>query len=180
MPATRQARAHAPAALRAQKQGNNANPARLSCTPLRPLHPQRQNYTPQTGPVTLTAVETTGPAGTTQVLRDSDARPCGPCTYIARTKHHGPAQRHSLQWRQPARRVTSTGTVNQRPAQRHPCGGATGPADYACLSQLSPFVSPFVSTASIIQPRTIFKHPGRNNGVHELFTIFGSLKGKLS
>jgi hypothetical protein len=65
-PATRQAGRMPPAAMRAQKQGSNPNHARLRCTPLRPLYPQRQNYTPRAGPATLTAVEKTGQAGNTR------------------------------------------------------------------------------------------------------------------
>jgi hypothetical protein len=55
---------------------------------------------------------------TTQILHDSDARPCGPCAHSARTTHHGPAQRYSLQWRQLARRET---TQILRDSDARPC-----------------------------------------------------------
>ncbi len=42
---------------------------------------------------------------------------------------HGPAQRHSQQWRQQARQrsLTRTGTADHWSAQRHPCGGDNRP-----------------------------------------------------
>jgi hypothetical protein len=72
------------------------------------------------------------------------------------------AQCHSLQRRQPAQQTIDT--ANHRPAQHAPAAETAGPENCTYLNQLCPFVHPFVVVASIIQQRTIFKHPGQTMG----------------
>jgi hypothetical protein len=73
------------------------------------------------------------------------------------------AQCHSLQQKLPAPQPTSTGSAQRRPVSLT-AAETIGPAGCTYLNQLRPFVRPFVATALIIQPRTIFKHPGRTTG----------------
>jgi hypothetical protein len=47
-----------------------------------------------------------------------------------------------------------------------PAAATAGPADCTHLNQLRPFVRPFVGTVPIVQPQTIFKHPGSINGAY--------------
>ena len=81
-PAIRRARAHA------RKYGNNPRPMRLGCTPRRHLHPRRHSLRPPGRPrdAQCHSLQQRQQARrkTTCALRNSDIRPCGPCTHNAR------------------------------------------------------------------------------------------------
>jgi hypothetical protein len=152
---------------------------------------------------------TPGSTATTQDLCDSDARPGGTCTrgataYVHRagpetqchslqqrqqarrkttcalqrqTIQRGPAQQHLLQWRQPAQQTIDT--ANHRPAQQRPCGRDNRPGELHLSKSTPPLCSPLCRYGPNNSAVDNNQTSRSNNGVHELLTIFGSLKGRL-
>jgi hypothetical protein len=87
------------------------------------------------------------------------------------------AQCHSLQRRQLAQQTIDT--ANHRPAQQLPCGRDSRPGKLHLSKPTPPLCSPLCRHCLNNTATDNIQTSRSNNGVHGLFTVFGSLKGRL-
>jgi len=138
-----------------------------------PAAPQPTSTGPaQRRSVSLTAAETTGPAEDDLCPAQLGYTPLRPLYPQRQTTQRGPAQQHLLQWRQPAQQTIDT--ANHRPAQQRPCGRDNRPGELHLSKSTPPLCSPLCRYGPNNSAVDNIQTSRSSNGVHELFTIFGS------
>jgi hypothetical protein len=126
-----------------------------------------------TASVSLTAAETTGPAEDDLCPAQLAYTPLQPLSPQRQTTQRGPAQQHSLQWRQPAKQTIDT--ANHLPAQQRPCGRDNQPGKLHLSKPTLPLCSPLCRYGPNNSAVENIQTSRSSNGVHELFTICGSI-----